>query len=403
MVKRNENIAKLQTGYLFPEIKKRKDEYLAKNPSAKLISLGIGDTTEPLTKHIAEKLVDAAKGLGTREDYSGYGDEQGLKELREKIALTIYKGNFTSEEVFVSDGAKPDIGRLQLLFGNDVTVAVQDPAYPVYVDSGVMFGKTGNYNADKFDNLVYMSCSPENNFFPDLNKIGKVDVIFFCSPNNPTGAVATKEQLQELVDYARKNKSIIVFDAAYSSYIGDEKFPKSIFEIDGAKEVAIEVNSFSKSVGFTGVRLGWTVVPKELKFDDGSSVNQDWGRIMTTLFNGASNISQQGGLAALDDEGVKEMQETVSYYMENAKIIKTTLQKLGYEVYGGDNAPYIWVNMGTKSWEAFDHLLEKVNIVTTPGAGFGQNGEGFLRFSSFGHREDIEEVAKRLRKVDKNA
>jgi len=400
MVKRNSDIAKLQAGYLFPEISRRKNEFLDKNPDAKLISLGIGDTTEPITRHIAKALTNAASALGTKNGYRGYGDEQGLLELREKIAKVVYNGLVSGEEVFVSDGAKPDIGRLQLLFGNDAVVAVQDPSYPVYIDSSVMYGKTGSCNkkTSQFSNIVYMPCTPENNFFPDFEKIGKADIIFFCSPNNPTGAVATKAQLKQLVDYARKNKSIIIYDAAYSWYIGNENLPKSIYEIDGAKEVAIEVNSFSKSVGFTGVRLGWTVTPNELRFDDGSLVRNDWNRIMTTLFNGASNISQAGGLASLDSAGLKEMRQTVLYYMGNAKLIRSVLEKLGYEVYGGDNAPYIWARMkNMKSWEAFDYLLQKVNIVTTPGIGFGQQGEGFLRFSAFGHREDIEEAVKRLR------
>lgn len=399
MAKRNPNIAKLQAGYLFPEISMRKNEFLEKNPNANLISLGIGDTTEPITPHIAKALTNAASALGTKDGYRGYGDEQGHLELREKIAKVVYHGLVSGEEVFVSDGAKPDIGRLQLLFGNDAVVALQDPTYPVYIDSSVMYGKTGSYNkkANQFSNIVYMPCTPENNFFPDLRKIGKADVVFFCSPNNPTGAVATKEQLKELVSYAKKNNSIIIFDAAYSAYINDKSLPKSIYEIEGAKEAAIEVNSFSKLVGFTGVRLGWTVIPNELRFDDGSLVRNDWNRIMTTLFNGASNISQKGGLAALDNHGLKEMKQTVSYYMENAKIIKPTLENLGYEVYGGDNAPYIWARMrNMKSWEAFDYLLQKVSIVTTPGVGFGQQGEGFLRFSSFGHRQDIKEAVKRL-------
>jgi len=399
MVKRNENIAKLQTGYLFPEINKRKNEFLEKNPDAKIISLGIGDTTEPVTPHITKALTRSATSLGTAEGYSGYGDEQGLAALREKIAATFYKG-ISGGEVFVSDGAKPDIGRLQLLFGNDVTVALQDPAYPVYVDSTVMAGKSGSYNdsSKKFDGIVYMPCTPDNNFFPDLENIARADVIFSCSPNNPTGAVATREQLQQLVEYAKKHKSIIIFDAAYSQYIQDENIPKSIFEIDGAKEVAIEVNSFSKSVGFTGVRLGWTVVPNELKFDDGTQVKHDWNRVMTTIFNGASNLAQAGGLASLDEEGLKEMKQTVSYYMENAKLIREALKELNCEVYGGDNAPYIWARIkGKSSWEAFEYLLEQANIVTTPGVGFGQEGEGFLRFSAFGHREDIEEAIKRLK------
>ena len=366
MAKRNPNIAKLQGGYLFPEIGRRKNEFLEKNPNAKLISLGIGDTTEPITPHIAKALTNAASALGTKNGYVGYGNEQGLLELREKIAKVVYDGLVSGEEVFVSDGAKPDIGRLQLLFGNDVVIAVQDPTYPVYIDSSVMYGKTGNYNEkkNKFSNVVYMPCTPENNFFPDLIKVGKADVIFFCSPNNPTGAVATKDQLKELVNYAKKNNSIIIFDAAYSEYIHDKSLPKSIYEIEGAKEVAIEVNSFSKLVGFTGVRLGWTVIPNELRFDDGSLVRNDWNRIITTLFNGASNISQRGGLSALDKNGLKEMRQTASYYMENAKIIKSALESLEYEVYGGGNAPYIWARMkNMKSWEAFDYLFLKINKI----------------------------------------
>ena len=399
MVKRNENFAKLKAGYLFPEINRRKKEFLDKNTDAKIISLGIGDTTEPITTHVTKKLIDAVAALGTKEGYTGYGDEQGLTALREKIASAVYDGIISGDEIFVSDGAKPDIGRLQLLFGNAV-VAVQDPSYPVYIDSSIMMGRTGNYDDSNngFEGIVYMPCIPENEFFPDLQKIPKADIIFFCSPNNPTGAAATREQLQRLVEHAKKNKSIIIFDAAYGQYIADEELPKSIYEIEGAREVAIEINSFSKSAGFTGLRLGWTVVPDELSFDDGSSVKKDWIRIMTTLFNGASNISQQGALAALDKKGLEEMNQTVSYYMENAKIIKTALQGLGYEVYGGDNAPYVWAKMkGKKSWEAFDHLLENANILTTPGIGFGQAGEGFLRFSAFGHREDIEEAVQRLR------
>ena len=399
MVKRNENFAKLKAGYLFPEINRRKKEFLDKNTDAKIISLGIGDTTEPITTHVTKKLIDAVAALGTKEGYTGYGDEQGLTALREKIASAVYDGVISGDEIFVSDGAKPDIGRLQLLFGNAV-VAVQDPSYPVYIDSSIMMGRTGNYDDSNngFEGIVYMPCNPENEFFPDLQKIPKADIIFFCSPNNPTGAAATREQLQRLIEHAKKNKSIIIFDAAYSQYIAEKDIPKSIYEIEGAREVAIEINSFSKSAGFTGLRLGWTVVPDEIRFDDGSSVKKDWNRVMTTLFNGASNISQQGALAALDKKGSEEMNQTVSYYMENAKIIKTALQGLGYEVYGGDNAPYVWSKMkGKKSWEAFDYLLEKANILTTPGIGFGQAGEGFLRFSAFGHREDIEEAVQRLR------
>ncbi|MBN2423024.1 LL-diaminopimelate aminotransferase [Candidatus Woesearchaeota archaeon] len=400
MVKRNPNMSKLQAGYLFPEINRIKNALLEKNPDAKVISLGIGNTTEPLTPHITEALKNAAAGLGTSEGYSGYGAEQGMKELREKIANVFYKGMVSGDEVFVSDGAKCDIGRLQVMFGSDVSVAIQDPSYPVYVDGSVILGATGNYNNENknFDNIVYMKCSPENNFFPDLESLPRTDLIYFCSPNNPTGAVAPKAQLKKLVEFAKKNNSIIIFDSAYSQYIKDPELPRSIFEIPGAKEAAIEVSSFSKPIGFTGVRLGWTVVPNELKFEDGALVRNDWNRIMTTLFNGASNIVQKGGLAALDDNGLKEMDSTIKFYMENASIIKESLDSLGFKTYGGVNAPYIWTLFkGRDSWEVFTEILEKCHVVTTPGEGFGPAGQGFIRFSAFGHRENVLEAVKRLK------
>jgi LL-diaminopimelate aminotransferase len=400
MVKRNKNIAKLQAGYLFPEINRRKKVFIEKNPEARVISLGVGNTTEPISKHITKGLVKAAKGLGKEKTYSGYGDVPGMTELRAKIAEKLYNNKISAEEVFTSDGAKCDVGRLQLMFGPDVTIAVQDPAYPVYVDGSVIIGATGDYNKEKelFDNIVYMPCTVENEFFPNLEKTPKTDLIYFCSPNNPTGTVATKEQLKQLVDFAKKNKSILLFDAAYSEYIQDSKLPKSIFEIEGAKEVAIEINSFSKPIGFTGVRLGWTVVPKELKFEDGSPVIDDWDRIMGTVFNGASNIVQKGGLAALDDQGIKEMRKTIKFYMENARLIKSGLAELGIKTYGGDNAPYIWAHFPKKrSWDMFSEILEKAHVVTTPGSGFGPAGEGFVRFSAFGHRKDVIEAVERLK------
>jgi len=400
MVKRNPNLAKLQAGYLFPEINRRKQEALKRNPGAKIISLGIGNTTEPLTPHVVAGLTQAVADLGTRERYSGYGDEQGLTELREKIATTLYQSLVEADEVFVSDGSKCDIGRLQTLFGPDVTIAVQDPSYPVYVDGSVLAGATGLYNDQNqnFDGIVYMACTAENGFFPDLEKLPRTDLIYLCSPNNPTGAVATKEQLKALISLAAKNKSIIVFDAAYREYIEDDSLPKSIYEVEGAKEVAIETNSFSKSVGFTGVRLGHTVVPKELKYDDRTPVSKDWNRVMTTIFNGASNIVQRGGLAALDEQGLEEMRATVAYYKENARLIKETLDELGIENHGGKNSPYLWARFpGKKSWDVFSEILNEAFVVTTPGSGFGPAGEGFIRFSAFGHREDVEEAVERLR------
>ncbi len=405
MVKRNKNIAKLQAGYLFPEINRRKNALLEKNPDAKIISLGIGNTTEHLTEHIMAGLRNGVESLGTNDTYAGYGDEQGLTILREKIASKLYNGNVESSEVFISDGAKCDCGRLQVLFGSDVTIAVQDPAYPVYVDGSVILGATGDYNAEKenFDSIVYMECTPKNNFFPELDKLERTDLIYFCSPNNPTGAVATKEQLKSLVDFAKKNNSIIIFDAAYSEFIQEGDFPKSIYEIEGSKEVAIEVNSFSKPIGFTGVRLGWTIVPEELKFEDGTSVNADWNRVTCTIFNGASNIVQKGGLAALDDRGLEEMTQTITYYMENAQLIKSSLEELGIKTHGGVNAPYVWAEFpGQNSWDVFEDILEKCHVVTTPGAGFGPAGEGFVRFSAFGHRDNVKEAIERLKKKFKD-
>jgi LL-diaminopimelate aminotransferase len=400
MVTRNKNMTRLLSGYLFPEINRRKREFLQKNPEAKLISLGIGNTTEPLTPHIVYGLHREVAALGTQDGYSGYGDEQGLTAFRRLIAERLYRNIVSGDEVFVSDGAKCDIGRLQILFGNDVKIAVQDPSYPVYVDGSVIAGVTGPYNQEKlgFDRITYMKCLPENHFFPDLTHLPAVDLIYFCSPNNPTGAVATREQLKALIDFARKSRAIIIFDAAYAEYITDPTLPKSIFEVDGAREVAIEVNSFSKPIGFTGVRLGWTIVPNELKFDDGTPVRNDWNRIMTTIFNGASNIAQYGGMAALDEEGLREMRQLITYYLENTAIVKETLEHIGITTYGGINAPYVWAHFPErKSWDVFTEILEKCHIITTPGSGFGPAGEGFVRFSAFGRRNDFQEAANRLR------
>lgn len=404
MVQRNKNIAKLQAGYLFPEIGRRRRALLEKNSDAQLISLGIGNTTEPLTPHITTGLKNAAAGLGTTDGYSGYDDDarggQLLQDLKAKTANKLYNGIVSPDEIFVSDGAKCDCGRLQVLFGEDVSVAVQDPAYPVYVDGSVIAGASGVYNKNDglFDGIVYMDCTPKNNFFPDLTTLPRTDLIYFCSPNNPTGAVATKAQLKELVDFARQNKSIIIFDTAYAAFVQDDDLPKSIFEIEGSREVAIEVSSFSKPIGFTGVRLGWSIVPQELTFDDGTPVANDWRRVTGTLFNGASNIAQYGGLAALDDEGLAEMEQTVSYYMENARLIKQALDDLGITTYGGGNSPYVWAEFpGQDSWDVFTDILENAHVVTTPGAGFGPAGQGFIRFSAFGHKGDVIEATKRLK------
>jgi len=396
MISRNPCIANLKAGYLFPEIAKRRREYAAAHPGAKIISLGVGNTTEPILPHINAGLVEGAQRLGTVEGYSGYQDE-GLAELRDRISGVFYGGKFAMDEVFISDGAKCDIGRLQLLFGAGAKVVVQDPSYPVYVDGSVMAGAAGGWTGQGYAGVTYLPCTSENGYFPDLDLIPENCLVYFCSPNNPTGAVANREQLAALVKAITQKSCILIFDAAYSEYIRDPQIPKTIYEIDDARLCAIEVNSFSKTAGFTGVRLGWSVVPKELRFSSGESVNADWSRIAGTIFNGASNIAQAGGLAALDETGLAEIRELTDFYLGNAKLIRSALRKLGVDCVGGDNSPYIWAHFpGRDSWEVFSQILEKCQVVTTPGSGFGPAGQGFIRFSAFGHRADVEEACERL-------
>ncbi len=412
---------------MFPEIARRKQAYLSTHPEADLISLGIGDTTLPIPEHICQGLVRGASKLGTSDGYTGYGAEQGMKELRSRIAQVIYQDRVSADEVFVSDGAKCDIARLQLMFGAKVVSAIQDPSYPVYVDTAVMMGQTGESDprTRQYGNLVYLPCGPDNGFFPDIAQSPRADVYYICSPNNPTGAVATRAQLEQLVQRAKQQGSIIVYDAAYAPFIRTpgtyashcthttvltsnatswcvidlKGIPKSIFEVAGARDVAIEVNSFSKYAGFTGVRLGWTVVPAELRYSDGTAVRDDWNRVMTTAFNGASNVAQHGGLTCLDDAGLKEIDTLIDYYLTNVQLIRHTLLDLGFKVYGGVDAPYIFVHMkGKGSWDSFNELLEEVQLVTIPGAGFGPGGEGYLRMSAFASREHCVEACERLRK-----
>ena len=405
MTGRNPCITNIRAGYLFPEIARRRREFAAAHPDTgspegRIISLGVGNTTEPILPHIDAGLVEGARRLGTAEGYLGYSDE-GFLELRERIAAVFYpRCGFGPEEIFISDGAKCDIGRLQLLFGAAVPVAVQDPSYPVYVDGSVLVGAAGPWGGDGYRGIRYLPCTEENGYFPDLSLLPEDGVFYFCSPNNPTGAAASREQLAALVETARKKGTIVIFDAAYAGYIRDPALPESIFEIDGAKSCAIEVNSFSKSAGFTGVRLGWTVVPKELEYAGGESVNADWNRVSGTIFNGASNIAQWGGLAALDDRGLKEIRELTDFYLGNAKLIRGALRQLGVSCAGGDNSPYIWARFpGRDSWDVFAEILEKCRVLTTPGAGFGPAGQSFIRFSAFGHRRDIEEACARLEKL----
>ena len=405
MTKINENYNKLVAGYLFPEIAKRTKEFSQKNPDAKVMKLGIGDTTEPLTHTVLEGLHKAVDELGKVETYTGYGDGQGNTELR-KLLVKKYKTlgvEIDISEVFISDGAKPDSGNISSIFGNNSIIAVSDPAYPVYVDSNVICGNSGEYNNEKnhFNGIHYMPCDAQNNFFPDLPE-KKVDLIYICSPNNPTGAVTTKEQLKKFVDYAIENKAIIIFDSAYSAFIKNKDLPKSIYEIKNAKKCSIEISSFSKDNGFTGVRLGWTIVPKELVCENASEgkINSLWNRRQCTMFNGASNIAQKGAIAALSDEGLKQSQELVDFYMENARIIREGLEELNLKVNGGINAPYIWLKTpnNMNSWDFFDKLLNETHVVGTPGSGFGPKGEGYFRLSAFGHREEIQRAVNSIRK-----
>lgn len=404
MVKLNPNYSKLGAGYLFPEIARRTKEFQSVNHDIEIMKLGIGDTTEPLVSGVIDGLYSGVKNLAHKTTYSGYGDEQGDTRLREAIAERyVSRGvSINPLEVFVSDGAKPDSANIQSIFGEGV-VAVQDPAYPVYVDTNVITGRTGKFNekTKQYEGILYMPCTAENNFFPKVpNK--KVDLIYLCSPNNPTGAVATKENLKTFVDYAKENKSAIIFDGAYSEFISDENFPKSIYEIKGAKDCAIEINSFSKSAGFTGVRLGWTIVPNDLVVENSEKreVNKVWNRRQCTFFNGASNIAQEGGLAALTEKGIEQNQQIINYYMGNARIIKEGLESKGLVVYGGENAPYVWMRTpnGLSSWDFFDKLLNEAHVVGTPGVGFGPSGEGYFRLSAFGHRDNIEQAVDSIQK-----
>lgn len=399
MAKVNHNFRKLAAGYLFPEIARRAEQFQRANPNVKLHRLGIGNTTEALPEAIVAALHAKVEALAEVSTYTGYGDEQGDVALRQALVDYYRKRNVELEvdEIFISDGAKSDAANLQQLFAKDSVVAIQDPAYPVYVDSNVVAGRTGLFNSENgsYEQLVYLTSTAEEGFFPQP-PTGKVDLIYLCSPNNPTGAVATHAQLQQYVDYCRQNDAVIIFDAAYSEFIVDPSLPRSIYEVPGATECAIEINSFSKFAGFTGVRLGWTIVPHALKVEDtkAGELHNFWYRRQCTFFNGASNISQAGGLAALSPVGLAQSQEIIAYYMENARIIRSALQRLNLTVYGGDNAPYLWVKtpQNLSSWEFFDLLLEQCHVIATPGAGFGSGGEGYLRISSFGHREAIIEA-----------
>lgn len=404
MAKINAHYDKLAAGYLFPEIARRTKAFLATNPSAKVMRLGIGNTTEPLPKSVIAGLHNAVDMMANVDTYRGYADGgEGEPEMREALARRYGKSGISldASEIFVSDGGKPDSANIQSIFSVDNVVAVQDPAYPVYVDSNVIAGRTGRAANGQYEGIVYMPCTEANDFFPALPD-RKVDLIYLCSPNNPTGTVATKGQLQTFVNYAREHKAVIIFDAAYAGYISDPDLPRSIYEVEGAKSCAIELNSFSKDTGFTGVRLGWSVVPKELVVEgaDPGKVHALWNRRQNTFFNGASNIIQLGALSVFTEQGEKECRAMIGFYMENARIIREGLEAIGLTVYGGVHAPYLWLKTpgGMKSWEFFDKLLNEAHVVGTPGSGFGPAGEGFFRLSSFGHRKNIEAAVASIQK-----
>lgn len=402
MAKINYNYRKLKQDYLFGEIAKRTTAFSNANPDNEIIKLGIGDTTLPLTETVVAGLKDAVEAMGTDEGYRGYGVQKGQGELRKAVAQYYKKTTGVSidpDEVFISDGAKSDTANIQGIFAADSVIAVQDPVYPVYVDTAVLSGKTGENNDGNYDGIIYMPCGPEHGFFPEVPSI-HVDIIYLCSPNNPTGTVASFEQLQSFVEYALKNNAIIIFDSAYSFFIQDDSVPRSIYEIERADECTIEISSFSKWAGFTGVRLGWTIVPKKLQTEDSKpgELNAMWERRQSTMFNGASNIIQAGGLAVLSDKGVEESNALAQYYMKNTHVIRAGLENIGIETYGGEHAPYIWLKVpeGFDSWSFFDELLNKASVVGTPGEGFGSQGKGYFRLSGFNHLEKVQEAMKRI-------
>jgi LL-diaminopimelate aminotransferase len=409
MTKINQNYLQLQGSYLFSEIAKRRTKFIQENPQAAIISLGIGDVTRPLPDAVISSLHTAVDEMANEQSFRGYGPEQGYDFLIEQIIKNDYAAHgiqLKNNEVFVSDGSKCDVGNIQEIFSLDSIIAVQDPVYPVYVDSNVMAGRSGTYNKEtnRYENIVYLPCNAENNFKPELPK-QKVDLIYLCYPNNPTGMTLTKDELKVWVDYARDNNCILLFDSAYEAYIQEEDVPHSIYEIEGAKEVAIEFRSLSKTAGFTGTRCAYTVVPRERKArdEDGNqiTVNDLWYRSQTTKFNGVSYITQKGAAAIFSDAGKQQIAQLVDYYMTNAAIIREGISSLGIQVYGGVNAPYIWLKTpsGLGSWEFFDKLLSEAHIVGTPGVGFGQNGQGYFRLTAFGSRENTEKAVDRFSKL----
>lgn len=412
MVKVNENYLKLPGSYLFAEIGRRVARFKQENPEANIIRLGIGDVTRPLPDAVINSLHQAVDEMADIKTFRGYGPEQGYEFLIQKVIDYDYKPlgiELGQDEVFISDGAKCDVGNIQEIFGIDNIVAVTDPVYPVYIDTNVMAGRTGDFNeTGEFEKIVYLSCNAENNFIPELPK-ERVDMIYLCYPNNPTGMTLSKDELKKWVDYAKDNKAVILYDSAYEAYIQEKDVLHSIFEIEGAKEVAIEFRSFSKNAGFTGTRCAYTVVPKQVvaytEKGEAVQLNKLWNRRQTTKFNGVSYIIQKGAAAVYTEEGQTQVKSLINYYMTNAKIIREGLLSIGLQVFGGVNAPYIWLKTpnGMDSWSFFDKLLKEANIVGTPGVGFGPSGEGYFRLTAFGSKENTEEAIGRFKtrlKVD---
>ena len=406
MFKINENYLKLPGSYLFSTVAKKEREYRAANPDKKVIKLSIGDVTQPIAPSIIEAMHKAVDEMGHAETFHGYAPDLGYEFLRSAIAAGDYKSrgvDIAIDEIFVSDGAKCDSSNIQEILGLDNVIAVCDPVYPVYVDSNVMAGRTGTYNAEtgNWSNVIYMPCTEENGFAPSLPK-ETPDIIYLCFPNNPTGATITKTELQKWVDYANEKKALIIYDAAYEAYISEADVPHTIYECDGAKTCAIELKSFSKNAGFTGVRLGYTVIPKELKCGD-VMLNSLWARRHGTKYNGAPYIVQRAGETVYSESGKAELKKQVAYYMNNAKVIKEGLAEAGFSVSGGVNAPYIWLKTidGMTSWEFFDYVLDKANVVGTPGSGFGPSGEGYFRLTAFGTYENTVEAIERMKRIIK--
>jgi LL-diaminopimelate aminotransferase len=400
MLKVNENFVKLPASYLFVDIAARVNKFSELHPETEIIRLGIGDVTRPLPKAVINAMKKAADEMGEAKGFHGYGPEAGYDFLRSAIAENDYKKRGVSidmDEIFVSDGAKSDTGSIGDILSLDNIVAVCDPVYPVYVDTNVMAGRAGEYKEGKgWSKIVYMPCRKENNFLPGI-PTDHADIIYLCFPNNPSGAGISRSELKKWVDYALENRSLILYDAAYEAFITEEDMPHSIFEIDGAKKCAIEFRSFSKTAGFSGTRCAFSVIPKELTFE-GVSLNKLWDRRQSTKMNGVSYVVQRGAEAVYSDEGMREVRENIEYYLNNAKIIKTGLENAGFEVYGGVNSPYIWLKTPDNytSWEFFDLLLEKTGVVGTPGSGFGENGEGYFRLTSFNTKENTQRAVERI-------